>query len=240
MPWPPRSQLMRVCGSRAHAILSMPRWRPACAVLLRRASPFAYAPGQESLTEKHPIDPSQTGVIALEQAVTQTQGIRRHRAALRSAVWARDMDRSCKGPGPLHVDAAAHAALLALTQGKPGIYNIAEEDGAVSSAKAKRELGFDAAFRMDGGPNGKSPVPGAQRNVKRCAAEPGPMATGSRISDAPFHYASRCVASGTRDCDQSSLMPVSLITLVQESYSFWMNGPVSASLISMVVPPIFS
>jgi hypothetical protein len=28
------------------------------------------------------------------------------------------------------------------------IYNIAEDDGAVSSAKAKRELGFDPAFRI--------------------------------------------------------------------------------------------
>ena len=44
-------------------------------------------------------------------------------------------------------DAAAHAALLAVTKGTPGIYNIAEDDGAVSSEKAKRELGFDASFR---------------------------------------------------------------------------------------------
>jgi len=29
-----------------------------------------------------------------------------------------------------------------------GVYNIAEDDGAVSSAKAKRELGFDPAFRI--------------------------------------------------------------------------------------------
>ena len=51
------------------------------------------------------------------------------------------------GAGPLHVDAAAHAALLAVTRGR-GIYNIAEDDGAVSSEKAKRELGFDAGFRL--------------------------------------------------------------------------------------------
>jgi hypothetical protein len=48
----------------------------------------------------------------------------------------------------LHVDAAAHAALLAVTRGVPGIYNIAEDDGAVSSEKAKRELGLDTAFRL--------------------------------------------------------------------------------------------
>jgi uncharacterized protein YbjT (DUF2867 family) len=41
----------------------------------------------------------------------------------------------------------AHAALLAIGKGA-GIYNIAEDDAAVSGAKAKRELGFDPAFRI--------------------------------------------------------------------------------------------
>ena len=48
----------------------------------------------------------------------------------------------------LHVDAAAQAAVLAMSKGAPGIYNIAEDDGAVSSEKAKRDLGFDADFRI--------------------------------------------------------------------------------------------
>jgi nucleoside-diphosphate-sugar epimerase len=52
------------------------------------------------------------------------------------------------GRGVLHVDAAAHAALLALTRGKPGIYNIAEADGAVTTEKAQRDLGFNPAFRL--------------------------------------------------------------------------------------------
>jgi nucleoside-diphosphate-sugar epimerase len=49
---------------------------------------------------------------------------------------------------PLHIDAAAQAALLAVTHGQPGVYNIAEEDGTVSIAKARAELGFDPAFRL--------------------------------------------------------------------------------------------
>lgn len=49
------------------------------------------------------------------------------------------------GPAPLHVRAAAAAALLAVEQGAPGIYNIAEDDGVVSSEKAKRELQWPAA-----------------------------------------------------------------------------------------------
>src|SRR5262249_31942971 len=52
-------------------------------------------------------------------------------------------------PG-LHVDAAAHAALLAITHGVAGVYNIADDDGGVSIAKARAELGFDPRFRAPG------------------------------------------------------------------------------------------
>jgi nucleoside-diphosphate-sugar epimerase len=52
------------------------------------------------------------------------------------------------GPGPVHVDAAARAALLAVTKGEPGIYNVAEDDGAVSSDNAKAAFGWDAGWRM--------------------------------------------------------------------------------------------
>ena len=48
---------------------------------------------------------------------------------------------------PVHVDAAAQAALLALTRGN-GIYNIADDDGTVAIDKARSELGFDPAFRL--------------------------------------------------------------------------------------------
>ena len=56
--------------------------------------------------------------------------------------------RTVRPAGPLHVDAAARAAQLAATRGAAGVYNIAEDDGAVSIAKARRELGFDPAFRL--------------------------------------------------------------------------------------------
>lgn len=109
---------------------------------------FAYAPGEPPLIEDHPIDPAQAGVIALEQAVTQTPGIDgivlRYGRFYGPGTWT----ETAMGPAPLHVDAAAQAALLALTKGAPGIYNLAEDDGAVSSEKAKRDLGFDASFRM--------------------------------------------------------------------------------------------
>jgi nucleoside-diphosphate-sugar epimerase len=56
-----------------------------------------------------------------------------------------------EGPGrkpPLHVDAAAHAALLAVTRGATGVYNIADDEGTVSIEKARAELGFDPDFRL--------------------------------------------------------------------------------------------
>ena len=52
------------------------------------------------------------------------------------------------GTAPVHVDAAAHAALLAIEAKHGGIYNIAEETGFVSSEKAHRELGWSADFRV--------------------------------------------------------------------------------------------
>ena len=53
-------------------------------------------------------------------------------------------------PPSLHIDAAACAAALALTHGAAGIYNIAEDDGAVAIAKARAALGFDPAIRLEG------------------------------------------------------------------------------------------
>ena len=57
------------------------------------------------------------------------------------------LDTPIRAPA-VHVDAAAQATLLALTKGKPGIYNIAEDDPGLSSEKAKRALGFDPRFRL--------------------------------------------------------------------------------------------
>ena len=62
--------------------------------------------------------------------------------------------------GPLHVDAAADAARRALTRGRPGTYNVAEDDGTVSIRKATDDpvdvripdrLGVDHRLGRDGG-----------------------------------------------------------------------------------------
>ncbi len=51
-------------------------------------------------------------------------------------------------PGSVHVDAAAKAAQLAITRALPGVYNVAEADGAVDVEQATRVLGWDAGFRI--------------------------------------------------------------------------------------------
>ena len=52
------------------------------------------------------------------------------------------------GSAPLHVDAAAYAALLAVDKGAPGIFNIAEPNEIVATEKARTELGWRADFRL--------------------------------------------------------------------------------------------
>jgi nucleoside-diphosphate-sugar epimerase len=49
---------------------------------------------------------------------------------------------------PVHVDAAAYAALLAIDHGTPGIYNVAQPNAYVTTTKATEELGWNADFRI--------------------------------------------------------------------------------------------
>jgi len=51
-------------------------------------------------------------------------------------------------PGSVHVDAAARAAVLAISRADRGIYNVAEADVSVSSDKATRVLGWDSSWRV--------------------------------------------------------------------------------------------
>jgi nucleoside-diphosphate-sugar epimerase len=123
--------------------------------LIVQSIAFAYAPGPEPHAETDPIASpdgdtpgaiSARGVRALEQATLNAPGIDgivlRYGRLYGPGTW-----NTPDARGPLHVDAAAQAALLAVDRGLPGIYNIAEDDGAVTIDKARKELGFDPAFR---------------------------------------------------------------------------------------------
>jgi nucleoside-diphosphate-sugar epimerase len=116
---------------------------------------FAYAPGPQPYDERAPLNvegPELAGVTArgvasLEQQLLQAplEGI-----ILRYGKFygpGTGFDRPASG-GPVHVDAAADAARRAVTRGRRGIYNIAEEDGAVSCRKAVVELEWNPGFRI--------------------------------------------------------------------------------------------
>ena len=115
---------------------------------------FIYAPGEGTRREDDPLDVAADGVrqatvqgiMALEREVLETPGIDgvvlRYGYLYGPDTWYEAPPR----PPSVHVDAAAHAAWLAVSKGA-GVYNIAENDGSVAIAKAVRELGFDPAFR---------------------------------------------------------------------------------------------
>jgi len=124
--------------------------------LIAQSIAFAYADGAEPHAETDPLASGESGpgavtargVRALEEAVLHAPGIEgivlRYGRLYGPSTW----NERATGRAPLHVDAAAQAARLAVAHGAAGIYNIAEDDGAVSIAKARRELGFDPAFRI--------------------------------------------------------------------------------------------
>ncbi|HZO80923.1 MAG TPA: NAD(P)-dependent oxidoreductase [Candidatus Binataceae bacterium] len=118
---------------------------------------FVYAPGPEPHAESHPLlrgaegvmHATMEGVTTLERLTTATPGL--GGLVLRYGMFygpGTGFDAPPRRPG-VHVDAAAWAAVLALERGGPGVYNVADDDGAVSIAKARRELGWDPAFRLD-------------------------------------------------------------------------------------------
>lgn len=116
---------------------------------------FAYAPGPMPFLEDAPLNlndpgfgPTARAVLSLERQVLDSpfEGV-----VLRYGKFygpGTGFDTPPAG-GPLHVDAAAHAARLAVTRGAAGIYNVAEEDGTVSCRKAKTMLGWRSDFRID-------------------------------------------------------------------------------------------
>lgn len=125
---------------------------------------FAYAPGPMPWAEDAPLnleaaDPmaalTARAVYSLEQSVLNAPlvGIVLRYGKLYGPGTGFD------GPpagGPVHVDAAAEAARRAISRGRRGVFNIAEDDGTVSSRKAGLELGWSAAFRIapdEGEPN---------------------------------------------------------------------------------------
>lgn len=126
-----------------------------CSQLVAQSIAWAYAPGQQPYTESHPLDLAAEGsraatvggVVALEKSVL---GSGLQAAVLRYGNFygPGTGTHAPTGGAPVHVDAAAHAALLAVQQCAQGIFNICEPGGSVSADKAAAQLGWSDQFRV--------------------------------------------------------------------------------------------
>jgi nucleoside-diphosphate-sugar epimerase len=120
--------------------------------LIAQSIAWAYAPGPEPHVENDPLDIdaqgaraiSVGGIVALERAVLEAplEGIVLRYGQLHGPGTGTD---AATGASPVHVDGAARAALLAVDHGTRGAYTIAEPNPHVDTAKARKELGWDAA-----------------------------------------------------------------------------------------------
>jgi nucleoside-diphosphate-sugar epimerase len=117
---------------------------------------FAYAPGPTPYDENAPLNlsapgrggSSARGVANLERQVLAAplEGVVLRYGHFYGPGTGFDTPRA---GGSLHVEAAADAARRAATRGAKGIYNVAESDGTVSTARAIADLGWSADFRIE-------------------------------------------------------------------------------------------
>ena len=123
--------------------------------LIAQSIAWAYAPGNEPHSESDPLDVTAQGDRAVTvRGVAELEGRTLNSPPLAGVVLRYGQ---LYGPGthtdqpsnraPLHVDAAAYAALLAVDRGA-GTYNIAEQNPHVATEKARRELDWRPEFRL--------------------------------------------------------------------------------------------
>lgn len=124
--------------------------------LVAQSIAWAYAPGPEPHAESHPLDADAQGdrritvrgVIALEDWTLKSPplvGLVLRYGRLYGPGTQADKPSNVT---PVHVDAAAYAAVLAIDRGESGLYNIAEPNTHIATQKARGELGWDADFRF--------------------------------------------------------------------------------------------
>jgi nucleoside-diphosphate-sugar epimerase len=107
---------------------------------------FVYEPGDKPFLESSPL-----ASIALREFENQILNANSEGIVLRYGLFYgphTGFERPVQ-KNSVHVDAAAFAGLLAITHGKRGIYNIAENNGEVSIIKALSELKWNPEFRME-------------------------------------------------------------------------------------------
>jgi nucleoside-diphosphate-sugar epimerase len=115
--------------------------------LVAQSIAFAYAPGSPPYDEEAPLDAAQyPSILTLEELVLGSglfAVVLRYGRLYGPGTWTAVAPEQA----PVHVEAAAEAARLAMTCSSAGVYNVAEEDSYVTSARARRELKWDPGFR---------------------------------------------------------------------------------------------
>ena len=119
--------------------------------IVAQSGAWLYADGPLPHTETHPLrtptdaprDAALRGVLELERQLAAATGL--EAVVLRygffygpGTAWEAD---NVSSPS-VSVEAAARAALLAVDHGPPGIYNVVDDDGAVSNRRARTLLGW--------------------------------------------------------------------------------------------------
>jgi nucleoside-diphosphate-sugar epimerase len=124
--------------------------------IIAQSIAWMYAAGPDPHPENDPLEREAkgpaaitlAGVLALERLTLESPPLEgvvlRYGQLYGPGTW----NTAQGGRVPVHVDAAARAALLALASPHTGVFNIAEERGLVSCEKARRLLGWSADFRL--------------------------------------------------------------------------------------------
>lgn len=121
---------------------------------------WAYAAGPEPHAESDPLSPDQTGVIALEALTLHSPPLQGVVLRYGQLFGPGTHTQTPLGPAPVHVDAAAYAALLAIDHGTSSIYNVAQPNAYVRTTQATTELGWTADFRVSATPDRASHAAG--------------------------------------------------------------------------------
>ncbi|MDQ8730643.1 NAD-dependent epimerase/dehydratase family protein [Bradyrhizobium sp. LHD-71] len=125
--------------------------------LIAQSIAWAYAPKDAPFLETDPLDIHARGaraisvcegVVPLESAVLDQSEfvgiVLRYGQLYGPRTWSAEPT----GSAPVHVEAAAYAAFLAIDHGGSGAYNIADPGGAVAIEKAVADLGWRHDFRI--------------------------------------------------------------------------------------------
>lgn len=128
----------------------------SCPRIIAQSIAWAYAPSELPRKEEAELDRCATGirkisvdgVIALETCLLRTPGLAITLLRYGQLYGPGTAHQKANGSVPIHIDAAAHAAMLTLEQNASGIFNITEDNAGVSNQKARAILGWSPDFRQ--------------------------------------------------------------------------------------------